>query len=200
MIRAARGVSLIEIVIVTFILGVVIAVVYSILAASQKAVDEGTKMSEIEQRARVAVDTLKDELLYAKLDYADTGILPRGKYLKYRISNKAGDLQFGYLDRSGVFQQGWYTVVTFVPEKYFREPSASSSPSPFEQSRVPLNRNAAHNDVLACGRLVRRVFNSGGGLDREIVLCSDLILDQANLDAGDVDGDGTIDPVFELQD
>jgi prepilin-type N-terminal cleavage/methylation domain-containing protein len=196
-----RGFSMIEIAIVSVILGVVISIVFAILFTANKAADEGTKTSEAETRARVSVDALKEELFYANLDFGANGsFLNQGHYLRYRIVNKTGTFAYGYYDRNGVFQTNWWVEIDFVADQYYREPNASSSPSPFTQVRFPMNRNAATNDVFVSGHLVKKVYTSAGNLDRTLTIVGDVILNNADLNAGDIDGDGAADPMFELED
>ncbi len=198
--RNRSGFSLWEIAIVSFILGIVLAIVFGILNTSQRAVDTGSKTSEAETRARVAVDAIKEELFYAKLDYTDASILMRGKYLRYQVANKEGAFAYGYTDSAGTFQGGWYAIVQFIPDRYYSEPNATGAPNPNTTYTTGINRNASLTEVFAIGKITRRVYNGAGALQREITLVDDVVLNNASQFSSDVDGDGTIDPLFELQD
>jgi Tfp pilus assembly protein PilE len=196
-----KGITLIEIAIVSFILGILLFLVFGILRSQERAVDVGTKTSEAETRARVALEALKEELFYAKLDYSGANAA-RSKFLKFEVSNKTGAFDYGYFDQSNppVFQPNYTCEVDFIPEHVYLEPNGVNplGAVPATRFTINLNRNAAMTDALVAGKLVKIVRNGATEVYR-VTLCSDVILNAANMNTGDIDGDGAADPVFELQ-
>lgn len=194
-----KGVTLIEIVIVSFILGILIFLVFGILRSQERAVDIGAKTSEAETRARVALEALKEELFYAKLDYSGANSA-QSKFLKFEVANKSGAIDYGYFDQGGAFQAAYTCEIDFVAESVYLEPNAANPlPSlPATRFSINLNRNSALTDALVAGKLVKIVRNGVNEVYR-VTICSDVILNAANLNSGDIDGDAAADPVFTLQ-
>jgi hypothetical protein len=198
----SRGLTMIEATIVGVILVMVILMVMGILYTMDKETNRGTATSEAETRGRILVDLIKEELFYAKLDYTDsTNNKPEHYKLKYQIANKTGTISYGYTDAQGTFQSGWSCLLEFVPEHVYLEATAVNplTSLPWTRYTIPLNLNSSTAEALVRGRMMKKVYN-GNTLVYQLKLCDDVIMNAADLMDGDVNGDGTEDPLFTLQD
>jgi PAS domain S-box-containing protein len=196
-----NGFSLIEAVVATFILAVVISIVFSLLRSSREAEHVGSVTADLETRSRLLVDAVKNELMFAKLNFLD--VSPVGIRVRYQVPNTTGAVDFGYPDASGVFRSGWSAAIEFVPTRVLLETNAVAlTPLPKEVASFSLNSDGDLVDLWFVGRVVKRVYshNLVPALVPvyEITLCSDdLMLAFPSFNA-DIDGNGTPDSLFEF--
>lgn len=192
--------SLLEVTIAGVILMTVILLVFGILHQSQQAAAVGSAIAEAEERGRRALDVCKTELLFARLVLSDFSTAGKNR-VRYQIPSTTGALVYGYPDASGTFRPNWSAVLRFVEEKVILEPQAPDVAGA-ERFGYDLNRNGVATDAFSVGKLVRETYNgtdSAAALQGTVTITGELVLRRPDPRA-DMDGDGAVDPLFELLD
>lgn len=211
--RSSSGVSLLEILLVAVIMTIVLVMTFSILKTGGDVADQGSVISDVETRARRCVDEVKQELMYAKIDF--TVSPPNERFIKYQLPCRQDPTQFGYQDyldpgdgkvKTNV---GWYATIELSPVtangqgQVWKEPNGPPPPAVFlgvasfneEEARITLNYDKENNDTFVRMKLVKRVYNALGVQQAESAICDDYIIvsPKTSTTIGDTDGDNIDD-------
>lgn len=211
------GVTLLEIMLVAMLLTIVLVMTFSILKTGGDVADVGSVTSDVETRARRCVDEVKQELIFAKIDF--TNQPPNERFVRYQVPCRQDPTQYGYQDyldpADGQVKTrvGWYATLEFTPAlsngliQVWREPSAPPPPPVFlgysgfnvQIARINMNYDTDNADTFVQLKLVKKVYNAAGVQQAESAICDDFIMVSPKTSGsfGDTDGDNIDDKPLE---
>ena len=217
------GLTLLEAVIASAILSLMVLGTYSIYHSGMTAAVEGSIRNGLDTRARQSLDRIREELQLCRLVAVTNSFALPPVYLDHTgVQFRApmgiigGVATYGYRDGSNVMTPvaGRSAILRFVATEQIRENAAGpvvmrlpAIPGGIPQTTInaDLNRDGDFTDAWLIGRLELVFVNVAGvitGAPRGIIdnICLKGTAAQPQDLDGDVDGDGTVDPIFTALD
>lgn len=210
--RRRRGLTLLEVTISAAILISLILVAIAAMVTGLEAGAEGGRESELAGRGRQTIDRIRFELQYGRiLDVASDHARVR-----FQIPVDTDGTLGYYHPTTGALTAGFAAEMVFEANQMYREPGGPTIP--VAATRIPagtpsrtiganLNGDMDQTDGFALGRLFLSVYADTTftapalgefAVDDQVALRPNGT-NWNDLD-GDVDGDGTNDPLFQLLD
>ncbi|MBI2932952.1 MAG: hypothetical protein HYY16_15010 [Planctomycetes bacterium] len=222
--HTARGTTLIEIAVATGILAIMMAFVSMIFFNAQRSGEDISISAGLTSRGRIALDTIRSELAFASMSFtpppATGGVDVDHSRIRYQIPIVvAGTPTYGCVTSTASIDGGFHEIV-FVADLILRETNGAAvalqaenedatQPAGTLIAQMDVNNDGDQNDTFARGRLRKRSYDNGGGLQEDIALddyvllrCKPGSLDELD---GAIRSDGMtpaidLDPLFLLID
>jgi hypothetical protein len=184
--RNRRGFSLVELLVVTGTLGLISALVVSGLERGQRFANTEMSRASIESKFHSGIDRIRRELAVARVDDP----IDSGTRVRYMVPIDADGDGLTY-DGNGVVTWGY--VVAGVPTPGAAAWFAYVIDQVVDEAGLGLdvNRDGDLLDVFEMGHLEHQTPDG-----RAVPLTGSTMLQKAGNPGGDVDEDGTLDPLF----
>jgi prepilin-type N-terminal cleavage/methylation domain-containing protein len=188
--KSSAGFTLLEVIIVMFILTIMLGGAMYIILSGQDTFDEGSMTSFLESQASRLMDVLKDDISEGLIITASVPAIANSyASLTLQVPVLVGGSYWnpvtGAVNWGAEGNQDWYITYAF---SYVRTISEAAD-------GLDYNRDGDISDSFDIGDLVKEIYNPGGVLQQSVKLCSD-IMTVAGTRYADINNDGNQDRIF----
>lgn len=188
--KSNAGFTLLEVIIVMFILTIMLGGAMYIIFSGQEVFDEGSMTSFLESQASRLMDAIKDDIseglvITASVPTTSNNYASLTLKVPVLVSGSYWDAVTGVVNWGAEGNVNWYITYAFSYVMTISEAADG----------LDYNQDGDLADSFDIGDLVKEVYNGGGNLIQSVKMCSDIIT-VAGTRYADINNDGNADRIF----